>query len=398
MRILQIATSFPIDETDPTAPFVRSIARALVTQGHELQIVVPYRHGMPATTSEPGITVHWVKYAPVGRLNVIGHGNSLKNDMSLRRAAVIAIPFFVCGAIRRAMSIAHTWRPTVIHSQWLLPSGLIGALVAKVAGIPHIVSLLGSDVYVARMRREFRAAARWVCRNSAHVTACSNYLAAQAIQLGANPGQVHFLPLGVDPSLFRARDAATESVSAPIVLAVGRLVEKKGFEVLVNHADAFLAAHPEAELWIAGEGSNRHLLERIIAAKPGELGARIKLLGLISYSRLPDLLRLATVFVLPSIHDSKGNQDGMPAVLLEAMSCGVAAVVTDIGGARMLIEDGKTGVVVPSGDGPRLGQAIADLLSDPERRSAFGLAASSLVTSEYTWKAMATQLDHVFTE
>lgn len=394
--MLQIATSYPVNEADPTAPFIRSIARALAADGHTLQIIVPHRMGMPDSTTEAGVTVHWVRYAPTPALNVIGHGRSLQNDARLRGSSYAALPFFIGAAFARASAITLKWKPAVVQSHWALPSGVVGAAIAKACGARHIVSLHGSDIYVANSRRSFQQAAGFVFRSADQVTACSPYLAEQAIRLGANPERVHFLPYGVDPALFPERERGASNQHAPIVLAAGRLVEKKGFRKLIEQADLFLTARADAELWIAGDGDDRQTLENAVSAKHSDVARRIKLLGRVEWSRMPELFRRASVFVMPSISDSRGNQDGLPNVILEAMSSGAAVVATDIGGAEAVIDDGVTGIIVPANAGPRLGEAIAELLSNPEMREGIGLAASERIRSQHTWQIMARKLGELF--
>ena len=395
MRILQIATSYPTSETDPTAPFVRSIARALAANGHELQIIVPQRDEMPLTTHERGITVHWTRYAPFPALNAIGHGRSLQSDTRLRRVAFAALPLFLVAASLKAAAIVRQWKPAVIHSHWVLPGGLVGAAAAKALGIPHAVNLHGSDIFVANSRAAYRSVVRWVFRNTRHVIACSSYLAGQAILLGSDPARTHFLPHGVDSAIFEICKRLPAHTESPVVLAAGRLVEKKGFRILIEHADIFLNAHPCAQLWIAGEGDDRAVLEKVIAARPRAIGERIRLLGNVEWSRMPGLLSRASVFVMPSIRDSQGNQDGLPTVVLEAMSCGVAVVTSDIGGASALIEDGVSGFVVPAGDGVRLAAVITTLLADSELRDRIGSASGDLVRSKYSWSAVAQQMERI---
>jgi len=398
MRILQIASSYPVDETDTTAPFVRSIARALAANGHELQIIVPWRENMPERTSEPGITVHWVSYAPMAWLNVIGHGRSLVSDTRLRLATVAALPFFLIAAWFRAAMIVRVWKPDVAHSHWVLPGGLVGAVIARLSRIPHAVNLHGSDIYIANSRRLYQSIARWVFRNTRQVFACSPYLAEKAILLGADPGRTHFLPHGVDSVNFMAREDFQRDGDTLIVLAAGRLVEKKGFRALVENAEIFLDSHPTAQLWIAGDGDDKALLEQAIASKNTSTGHRIHLLGRVPWSHMPELLRKVDVFAMPSISDSHGNQDGLPTVVLEAMSCGAAVVTSDIGGTRSVVEDGVSGIVVPSGDSIRFARAIDELLSDPSRIERISLAGSEVVRFRYAWAAVADQMEQAFHE
>jgi glycosyltransferase involved in cell wall biosynthesis len=397
MRILQFTTSYPVGEADPTAPFVRSIALALASLGHELHIIAPQREtGATSALNARGVTVHWVRYAPLRALNVIGHGRSLKNDMRLGWATYVALPFFAVAALVKAAQIVHRWKPEIVHSNWVLPSGLLGALVSGVAGVPHVVSLHGSDIFIARSRGAYRFIAGWVLRNAQRVIASSPYLAEQAIALGADPERAHFLPYGVDVAVFHESDAGHSAENRRIVLAVGRLVEKKGFRMLVEHAGGFLASHPQAELWIAGEGDDRATLEATISRRPAEIAGRIKLLGRIDWSSMPMLLSLASIFVMPSIRDSAGNEDGLPTVILEAMASGKAVVATDIGGASSVIKNGRTGVIVPAGDGTELARAIGALLSDPAVATRMGGAAAMEVKTRHTWDAYARAIERFY--
>jgi glycosyltransferase involved in cell wall biosynthesis len=399
MKILQIATSYPADSADPTAPFVRSIAVALAELGHELQIIVPCRGGTAqVTTEEHGVTVHWIRYAPFQWLNIIGHGRSLENDARLRLATYLALPFFIFAALNKAARIVASWKPAIMHSHWVLPGGLLGAWIARANGVPHIVSLHGSDIYVAKSRGIYRVIARWVFANTRQVIACSPYLKAQAIALGAAPERAHFLPHGVDINLFRPGDDTERLGQTPIVLAAGRLVEKKGFRLLINHAEQFLGVNPDAELWIAGEGDDRQTLEEMIRKQPPALARRIRLLGKISWTRMPELLRRARVFVMPSIRDSHGNEDGLPTVALEAMACGCAVVATDVGGTHHIVENGRTGLTVEANRGDKLAQAIERLLSDSQLAARMGAAAATAAQTQYTWAQCARAYERLYVE
>lgn len=372
------------------------MAVALAAAGHELQIIVPWRDNLPPKTADASVTVHWTRYAPVKGLNLIGHGRSLRNDMQLRRGVFTAIPFFLFAALAKAIPIIRRWQPEVVHSHWALPSGVVGALSAMIAGAPHVVSLHGSDLFVANSRSIFRSAARFVFRNASQVIACSQYLAEQAIALGAEASRVHFVPYGVDELRFAPADDGAGPLSAPVVLAAGRLVEKKGFRLLIEHADSFLDSHPDAELWIAGDGDQRSELEELIGKKTPAIASRIRMLGNVDWGSMPDMLRRASVFVMPSIRDSLGNQDGLPNVVLEAMSCGRTVVASDLGGISSLIEHDITGILFPAGDGTQLAREVNDLLADRAKAARLGAAAAERVRAHHTWRAYAQTIERLY--
>jgi GalNAc-alpha-(1->4)-GalNAc-alpha-(1->3)-diNAcBac-PP-undecaprenol alpha-1,4-N-acetyl-D-galactosaminyltransferase len=160
---------------------------------------------------------------------------------------------------------------------------------------------------------------------------------------------------------------AAESGAQPYVLAAGRLVPQKGFDVLIR---AFaLAGVPGAGLAIAGEGPELRQLQGLAA----ELGLenRVRFLG--NQPDLPGLMGSAQLFVLPS------RYEGLPNVLLEALASGVATIATDTAGARTILRDGEFGLLVPRDDAAALGSAISLLLNDHEQRRRFAAAGRAAV-------------------
>lgn len=160
--------------------------------------------------------------------------------------------------------------------------------------------------------------------------------------------------------------------SQPFVLAAGRLVPQKGFDVLIR---AFALAAPTfVDLAIAGEGPHLHQLQSLAE----DLGIQAKVHFLGNQPDLAGLMRRAQLFVLPS------RYEGMPNVLLEALAAGVASIATDTEGARTILRDGEFGLLVPKDDAPALGRAIAHLLTDnQERRKLAAGGAAAVAPFEY---------------
>jgi glycosyltransferase involved in cell wall biosynthesis len=107
--------------------------------------------------------------------------------------------------------------------------------------------------------------------------------------------------------------------------------------------------------------------------------------------RLPDLFRAADLFVLPAVHDRKGNVDGLPNVILEAMASGLPVVASAISGIPLAVADRRTGRLVPEGEPAALAEALLELLRQPETRRAFGAAGRARAVSELTWDAVAAR-------
>jgi glycosyltransferase involved in cell wall biosynthesis len=166
------------------------------------------------------------------------------------------------------------------------------------------------------------------------------------------------------------------------VLGLGRLVEKKGFQHLVR---AFADVR-NAALVIAGGGPQKAAL-----TKPW-----VRLAGAVPWGDVPDLMAMADVVVVPSIRDRSGNQDGMPTVALEAMAAGKPVIASRLGGLPLVVEDGKTGLLVAPGDAPALREAIQGLLDAPDVAAAMGRAGRERVERELNWENVARQYVKVY--
>jgi glycosyltransferase involved in cell wall biosynthesis len=106
---------------------------------------------------------------------------------------------------------------------------------------------------------------------------------------------------------------------------------------------------------------------------------------------LPDLYRAADVFVLPAVHDPRGNVDGLPNVILEAMACALPVVASGISGIPLAVEPETTGLLVPEGRPDLLAAALDRLLADPPQARAWGRAGRAKAERELTWDAVAAR-------
>ncbi|HEX9427836.1 MAG TPA: glycosyltransferase family 4 protein [Candidatus Polarisedimenticolia bacterium] len=183
---------------------------------------------------------------------------------------------------------------------------------------------------------------------------------------------------GLDGSGLR-RELGVDS-GTPIVGVIGRLVPDKGPDIFLRAAATVLAARPDARFVLTGTGTMEPELRRLI----GELGiaAAVRLLGF--RDNVPEITTALTISVLPAV-----DCDASSTVLKEALACGVPVIATDIGGAREIVLDGTTGLVVPPGDPGPLARAILDLLADPARARAMGSAGSRDVAARFTPERLA---------
>lgn len=365
--LLVLASTYPARAGDGTPSFVRDLAVGLSDAFAPLVLVPAVPGGAPGESAD-GIRVTRYRFFP-SRWEDLASGAILENVRS-KKSRLLQVPFFLAAqffAVRRAV---RRERPAVIHAHWIIPQGIVARFAAP--RVPLVVTTLGGDLYALGDPLS-RALKRAVLRRARAVTVMNADMRARAIALGANPDTTYVMPMGAQVAQFA--DAAAGRVSrkktsdAPVrLLAVGRLVEKKGFHLLL---EALADVDPATwHLTIVGDGPERHALEALAVDLP------VDFVGQLSREALTRADAEADVAVFPSVRAASGDQDGLPVALLEAMASGCAVVVSDLPGLDEAVEAGVTGLSVPSGDVAALRDALATIVGDAALRASLGEAAA----------------------
>jgi len=363
-----------------------------VRGGDRVTVLAPHAEGLAGAWEEGGVEVATFRYAPE-RWEVLGYGRTLEADERVKGRAALATPLYAL-ALRRAIRHALSRRRyDLVHAHWIVPNGVIAAGAGRV---PLAIGLHGSDVFLAE-KPGIRSLARRALRRARLLTGCSPELVDRMLALGFPAERSRVIPYGVDVNAFSPaperrviwRTKLGIPVDAPLLLGVGRMATKKGFHILLEALPVLLTAHPEAHVVLAGGGD---LLDRFTAlARSPELAGRLHLPGSVLRDTLPDLYRAADIFVLPAVHDAKGNVDGLPNVILEAMASGLPVVASGISGIPLAVEDGRTGLLVPEKDPQKLLVALQRLLQAPGEAREMGERGRRKAVAELTWDAVAAR-------
>jgi glycosyltransferase involved in cell wall biosynthesis len=391
LDLLFLTQTYPRFEDDTAGPFIRDLARALVRGGDRVTVLAPHATGLAAGWEDGGVETLTFRYAPE-RHEILGYGRTLEADERIKGRAALAAPLYLlagCQAIRRLL---RERRFDLVHAHWIVPNGVAAA--AAVKDVPLAIGLHGSDVFLAE-KRVVRTLARWVLSRSRLLTGCSPELVDRIRALGFPAERSRVIPYGVDVEAFSPapdrrslwRERLGIADEAPLLLGVGRMATKKGFQVLVEILPTLLGEFPELRVVLAGGGD---LLDRFREALHS-WSDRVFFPGAVLRDTLPDLYRAADLFVLPAIHDGKGNVDGLPNVILEAMASGLPVVASGISGIPLAVEDGGTGLLVPEGDAAALLGALRRLLADLPAARAMGLQGRRKASAELTWDAVAAR-------
>jgi glycosyltransferase involved in cell wall biosynthesis len=370
--VVMVTSSYPRFPGDTVGTFMEPIARGVALRGHDVHVVAPWHPLVARAPVEDGLRFHFYRYSPLRSLNVFGYAQALQADVRLRWSAWATAPAALLAGWLASRRIARRVGATVMHGHWVVPGGATARFAMP--RLPLVVSLHGSDVYVAERHVAARLVAAGVLRRAAGITACSEDLRRRAVALGAPEERVEVVPYGVDSGRFRPSDAARAAVRSglgidpaePLVVAVGRFVRKKGFEYLIGAIGRLAARGIRPRLVLAGGGD----LERELRAgtERAAIADLVHFPGVLPHDQVAALLAAADVVAVPSVRDPAGNVDGLPNVLLEALAAGAAVVATPAGGIGSAIREGETGLLVPEQDEEALATAIARLLASPERR------------------------------
>jgi phosphatidyl-myo-inositol dimannoside synthase len=399
VRVLTITSSYPKFPGDTTAPFIESITRELAVRGHELTVVLPERRDLrPAAL--PGVRFRPYRYAPWAGLQVFGYAEALRSDVALRSRTLLVAPAAILSGLAAIFTEARNGGYDVVHAHWVVPSGAMASVALLGRDLPLVVSLHGSDVFLAEKSRIARRGAERAFRRASAVTACSRDLASRSVPLGARETP-EVIPYGVDVDQFRPDAAGAAALRrelglAPdrrVVFAVGRLVRKKGFDVLVDAAAELHRRGRKLTLVIAGRGDlEQELLSR---ARDRGIADELKLVGNVERGELPGYFSLADVVVVPSVQDAAGNVDGLPNVLLEAMASEKAIVATNVAGIPDALASGKEGILVPAKDASGLADGIEELLSSDTLRASLGERARVRAREDFSWKRAGERFESV---
>jgi glycosyltransferase involved in cell wall biosynthesis len=290
--------------------------------------------------------------------------------------------------------------PDVVHAHFWM-SGL--ASVEAAASVPGPAPVLQTFHALGSVKRRHQGAAdtsppdridleRGLCRDVAHVLATCTDEVFELRRLGLPRDRVSVVPCGVDTTLFTPTGPVAARSGRTRLLVLGRLVERKGQDDAVRA----LRAVPDAELVIVG-GPPADALDadpevrrlRAIAADSG-VADRLVFTGSVPRADVPGWVRSADVVLAVPWYEPFGITP------LEAMACGRPVVATAVGGLVDTVGDGVTGELVPPRDPSRLGEVLAALLADEDRRAAYGAAGIRRARERYRWSRVVADTESVY--
>ncbi|MGF7117965.1 glycosyltransferase family 4 protein [Methanobacterium oryzae] len=389
MKIGVITSAYPEFSDDPHGIFVHRLMKEINKQGHEVHVLAPYTGEKTKYTLE-GIKVERFNYFYPKRFQKLcgrsGMIDNVKEGYLVKFQVLTFLLFNVIYSLRKFKDA------DIINVQWPIPNGLGALFLKKIYRIPYINTIHGEEVYLSK-RYHTLFALKWLVNNSTKTITNSSATMNSCLEAGLDKEKFGIIPFGVDIDFYRPLKT-NKNEDVFYILSVGYLIERKGFEYLIKAIQNVLHKQNNVQLTIVGSGPLEKKLKSLI--KGLNLQNNVKIMKNISDYELLQLYNSSDLFVLPSIVDSQGNTEGLGVVLLEAMACKLPVIGSDIGGIPDIIQNNKTGLLVPEKDISRLSKDIIQLIENKDLRDNLASNGYNRVIDEFSWEKIAKKYIDVY--
>lgn len=393
MKILVIATTFPRWQKDKEATFVLELSKELMKNGLDVSVLVPDSKGAKKCEVYEGLKVYRFSYFFPRGMQKLAYGGILPN-IKKNPFLLLEVPFFVLFEFLNAMKIIKKEKIDIVHSHWIIPQGFIGAILKKLFGVKHVVTIHAGGIFALNRFPLKRQIANFIVNNSDVITAVSGLGKKNLDKIVSTKlkkqteNKTKVIPMGIYTNKFKLgisknvlkKKYGIESKHA--VLFIGRIAEKKGLEYLIRAINLIRKNINDVMLIVVGDGPLRTHLEKL--SENLGLEKHINFVGYkvgndkISYLSLSDLV------VVPSIVTASGDTEGLPVTVMEAMAAGKPVIASDVGGMNEIITNNVDGILVKQKNVKQLAESISLLFRDIQLCDK--LSRNALLTSKnYDW-------------
>ncbi|HMK53188.1 MAG TPA: glycosyltransferase family 4 protein [Methanobacteriaceae archaeon] len=367
MKICMISSEFP-PESAGIGNFAYNLSQGLQKKGNEVVILTRGNLKNQFQGDFHGVDVHRVRFLPLPPFHISIHGYFMKKYLS----QIDLDSFDLIHYHTPLVPYLATDLPTVttVHSSWSTES-------LRYNQITDLHSF-----YIKLFSRFLIKNEGDVIRKTDKVTTVGCQV-AKDIQASydVDPSQISVVGNGVDTNFFTPPKTYRDNGK---ILYSGRLVYGKGLMDLVGAAKTVCGKYPKTSFIIAGEGFLKPKLKSLVQKL--HLEKNFEFLGHIDQSKLLKHYQNDSIYVLPSYGE------GLPSAVLEAMSCAMPVVATNVSGINEVVEDGRTGLLVPPNAPDLLAKALLNLLENDDLRNSIGENGRNQVKNKFTWNIVTDNI------
>ena len=368
MNICMFTSEFPPDLGGISA-HIYNLSKRLIERGHKVTVITRGTWRKTYYEDIEGISVYRVRFIPFYPNPFKLHG--LFVNKLFKRIEPELDLLHVHGSIS---PVIGTHLPTVVTVH--------GTLTKDIDNMP-VKSF--HFLIVKLLRKQILNAEKAILESAGVITAVSESCAKELKEYHTISKEIIVVNNGVDTNFFIP---GKNKKKGNYILYTGRLETRKGLIDFIESAKYVCPESADIKFILTGKGTIKNYLER----KINELGLKknFYFAGFVDRGTLLEYYQNATIYVLPSYYE------GLPTTLLEAMSCGIPLIATDVKGSSEVITDGETGLLVPPRDPKKLAEAILRLLDDEELRERISINARKYVVDNYDWEIIIDRISEVY--
>ena len=299
--------------------------------------------------------------------------------------SILPLQAAVIACLVRAQGVDH------LHAHFGSDAATVAMLAARLTGLPFSFTAHAKDIFHSEVNLDLL---RQKISEARFVVTVSDFNRRHLLELVNQKCHEKIVRLYNGIDLERFKPNASRKEQQNLILAVGRLQEKKGFRDLITACRLLTESGHEFRCEIVGDGPEEELLRQYIRKLRVE--DRVELVGPKPQEKVIESFGQATVFVLPCVIAANGDRDALPTALLEAMAAGLPVVSTRLVGIPEIVEHGKTGLLVPPGDPDALGRAVLEILGEPKLQRSLGEAGRARAERFFDLRENVRKLRRLF--
>lgn len=374
-NILVTATTFPRYKNDTQPNFVKDLSRELYKNGLNVHILVPHDYGLKLNEEFEDLHIHrFIYFLP--KFEKVVYGGLLPN-IKKNKFLILQLPFLFLFQLIKIIRLVKKYKINSVHSHWLFPQGLSGAITKKIFNFKHVLTIHGSDLFTFLKIPFGKFLIKFIVKNTDYVTCVNNEIKNKLESL-TDVNKISVITMGVNTKDFKNKFRFNNKI-----LFLGRLADKKGVKYLLEAAR--ILKNKNIKFLIAGDGPLKKVLEDFVNVN--KIQNKVKFLGYVRGKEKINLIKLCGIFIIPSIATKYGDREGLPVTLLEAMAASKPIITTNVGGIKDIIKNNYNGVLIKEKNPKEIVNAINKLTRNKNLGRKIALNARKNVL-DYDWKSI----------
>ena len=396
-NVLVTATTFPRWKDDAEPNFVYVLSNLLAKKGYNITVLAPHHYGAKKFEILGNLKVYRFPYFYPLRFQRLCYEGGVLENIRKSFIAKIQVPFLFISELFYTTRIIKKEKIDLIHAHWVIPQGVIAAIIKKLYKIPFIATAHAGDIFPIR-KNMLKNLARFALKNSSYITVNSSFTKNSILKI-YNANNIEVIPMGINLNEFNPKKMENKLKNKygsenKLILFVGRLAKKKGVEYLIKSMPLVLKNLPRTKLLVIGYGPEK--IKLLNLTKELKIEDNVIFIGKVRNQDLPKYYATADLFVGPSIVTETGDTEGLGIVFLEALASGTCVIGSNVGGIPDIIKHNKTGILVQQKNSHQLAKAIVKILRNEKLSKRLVKNGQLHVKNNYSWNLVGKKFNRVF--